>query len=98
MFVKWIRAARAHMLSRAAHGRELSYIRPEGVGDLKARLISRKGVAAAAAVLVALALVAAAAAASTSKRTPAAATTSSAKTYSTLRVTWDQPDYFDPAL
>jgi peptide/nickel transport system substrate-binding protein len=65
---------------------------------LKARFISRKGVAAAASILVALALVAAAAAASTSKRTPAAATKSSAKTYSTLRVTWDQPDYFDPAL
>jgi peptide/nickel transport system substrate-binding protein len=57
-------------------------------------------VASAAAVLVALALVAAAAAASTSNRTPAAATASSATdaSYSTLRVTWDAPDYFDPAL
>jgi peptide/nickel transport system substrate-binding protein len=65
---------------------------------MKGRLISRRGAVIAVAVLLALAIAAVAAAASTSSRSTAAAKTTKATSYSTLRVTWDQPDYFDPGL
>jgi peptide/nickel transport system substrate-binding protein len=61
-------------------------------------LISRRGAVIAVAALLALAIAAVAAAASTSSRSTAAAKASKATSYSTLRVTWDQPDYFDPGL
>lgn len=68
---------------------------------MKRRLISRRGTVLAVAVALALAVVAVAAAATTnhsSSAAKAAHATKSASSYSTLRVTWDAPDYFDPGL
>jgi peptide/nickel transport system substrate-binding protein len=68
---------------------------------MKGRLISRRGGAFAIAALLALTIVAVAAAATTNHHataTKAAPATTTAKTFSTLRVTWDAPDYFDPGL